>query len=150
MRTELIVIESERDYRAARELTRRLMESVEPDDAIRLRAQALLIQDWERTRHPAPPPDAVAAIRFRIEQLGLSSREVAALFGAPSRASEVMNGKRGLSLAMMRRLHDALDIPLEVLVGGSAGAPQRSRREAAESAGLRPARTRKVRTERPR
>jgi HTH-type transcriptional regulator / antitoxin HigA len=145
MRTELIVIENDCDYAEARQMVRELMDSDRPSDVARLRAQSLLLQDWERKRRPAPPADALEAIRFRIEQLQLQPKSVAALFGAPSRVSEVMSGKRGLSLAMIRRLHRELDIPLEVLVGGLAPKPSEAGRAAAEAAGLR---TRRVRRRR--
>lgn len=143
MRAELIVVENLQDYEDARRSIRELMDRSRPEDVARLRAQSLLVQDWERARHPAPQPDAIEAIRFRIEQLGLSSKSVAELFGAASRVSEVMSGKRRLSLAMIRRLHRELDIPLEVLIGGRQGASAPSRRAAAETAGLRARRARK-------
>lgn len=123
MRTELIVIESEADYGQARELVDALMLSDRAADIARLRAQALLIADWERRRYPASPPDPIEAIKFRIEQLELKPREVEHIFGARSRTSEVLSGKRGLSLAMIRRAHRELNIPLEVLIGALADEP---------------------------
>jgi predicted transcriptional regulator len=117
MRAELIIVQNEADHREARAIVHSLVHSERPEDLARLRAQALLVADWEAQHYPPVPPDPLEAIRFRIEQLGLGTREITAILGARSHASEVLLGKRKLSLAMIRRAHRALDIPLEVLVG---------------------------------
>lgn len=76
-----------------------------------------LIDAWETANEPIPPPDPVEAIRFRIEQLGLTRKDLEPLLGSRSRVSEVLSGKRGLSLAMIRRLRDELGLSADVLVG---------------------------------
>jgi predicted transcriptional regulator len=115
MRAELIVIETADEHREAQALIHSLMESREPHDVTRLRAQALLVADWEAKLYPTPPLDPIEAVKFRIDQLGLSAQDIAVLFGG--HASEILSGKRRLSLAIIRRLHRALDIPLDVLFG---------------------------------
>jgi HTH-type transcriptional regulator/antitoxin HigA len=62
------------------------------------------------------PPDPIDALKFRMEQLGLSRKDLEPLIGTRTRVAEVLNRKRGLSIAMIRRLHAALGIPAEVLI----------------------------------
>ena len=115
MRIELIVVESVDEHREAQALIHSLIASERPQDIARLRAQALLVADWEARRYPPLPPDPIAAIKFRIDQLGLSAHDTAVLFGG--HASEVLSGRRRPSLAMIRKLHRALGIPYDVLLG---------------------------------
>ena len=75
-----------------------------------------LIDAWESANQPIDPPTPVEALRFRMEQQGLQRADLVAILGSRSRASEVLSGKRGLSLAMIRRLHAQLGIPAEVLI----------------------------------
>src|SRR5260370_33028795 len=117
MRIELIVVESVDEHREAEALIHSLIASERPQDIARLRAQALLVADWEARRYPQPPPDPIEAIKFRIDQLGLSAHETAALFGG--HASEVLSGKRRPSLAMIRKVHRSLGIPYDVLLTAS-------------------------------
>jgi HTH-type transcriptional regulator/antitoxin HigA len=77
---------------------------------------AHLIDGYERKHHDLGFPNPVEAIRFRMEQQGLKSRDMAPFLGSPSKVSEVLNGKRPLTLAMIRRLHEGLGIPAEVLI----------------------------------
>ena len=76
-----------------------------------------LVEAWETKRIPIGPPTPIAAIEFRMEQLGLTRKDLEPLIGYRGRVSEVLSGKRGLSLAMIRGLHRELAIPLEALVG---------------------------------
>lgn len=77
------------------------------------------------------PPDPVEAIKFRMEQMGLTRKDLEAYSGSRGRVSEVLNHKRELSLKMIRQLHHNLNIPLESLIGTSAkhltNRPSRSR-----------------------
>lgn len=75
-----------------------------------------LVEAYEEEHHPIPLPDPVSAIRFRMEQQGLKAADLIPYIGSKSKVSEVLSGKRPLSLAMIRKLHAGLDIPLEVLV----------------------------------
>lgn len=79
---------------------------------------AVLIEAYENARHPIVPSDPVAAIRFRMEQQGLTARHLEAYIGGSGRVSEVLNRKRPLSLRMMKRLHEGLQIPYECLLAG--------------------------------
>ena len=75
-----------------------------------------LIEAWEAKHHPVEPPDPVDAIKFRMEQSGLTVKDLAPLIGRPSRVYEVLNRKRPLTLKMMWRLHQALGISAESLI----------------------------------
>jgi len=77
---------------------------------------SLLIADYEKEQFPIAPPTPIEAILFRMEQAGLTQRDIAPLIGSKSKTSEVLSGKRPLTLAMIRSLHKQLDIPLESLV----------------------------------
>lgn len=77
---------------------------------------ATLVEHYERTAIPMGVPGPVAAIEFRLEQLGLTRKALEPLIGSRGRVSEVMTGKRALSIAMIRALHETLGIPLESLV----------------------------------
>ena len=82
----------------------------------RLEVLATLAEDWEEKHHPIYPPDPVAAIRFRMEQLGLDRKALEPSLGSRARVSEVLSGRRRLTLGMIRRLHRELGIPAEVLL----------------------------------
>jgi HTH-type transcriptional regulator/antitoxin HigA len=75
-----------------------------------------LIQVWESRHFPLDLPDPVEAIKFRMEQSGLSIKDLDPMIGRPNRIYEVLNRKRPLTLAMIRRLHHGLGIPAAVLV----------------------------------
>ncbi len=79
-----------------------------------------LVEVCEARHHPIDPPDPVAAIEFRMEQMGLTRRDLERYIGGRGRVSEVLGRKRNLSLAMIRRLHEDLHIPLESLIRKSA------------------------------
>ena len=82
----------------------------------RLDVLATLIDSYEQTHHPMDPPDPVEAIKFRMEQGGLTPRDLEPFIGPSGRVSEVLNRKRPLSLRMVKRLHDGLKIPYESLL----------------------------------
>lgn len=82
----------------------------------RLDILATLIDAYETEHYPMDPPDPVEAIKFRMEQQGLSRKDLEPLIGTRTRVAEVLNRKRGLSLRMIRRLHDQLGISAEVLI----------------------------------
>jgi HTH-type transcriptional regulator/antitoxin HigA len=66
--------------------------------------------------YPIEPPDPVEAIKFRMDQIGLKQKDLGKILGHKSRASEILNKKRKLTLEMIRKLHRELKIPTEVLV----------------------------------
>ena len=82
----------------------------------RLDVLATLIDAYEAEHHPIDPPDPVEAIRFRMEQQGLTRKDLEPMIGSRTRVAEVLNRKRSLSIAMIRRLHVGLGIPAEILI----------------------------------
>jgi HTH-type transcriptional regulator/antitoxin HigA len=118
-------IKSERDYRRALKEVARLMDA-RPNTAEgdRLEVLATLVVAWEEKHHAIDAPDPIEAIRFAMEQRGLTRRDLEPLIGSRARVAEVLNGKRSLTLPMIRRLHSALGIAAEVLIRESK--PQRA------------------------
>ena len=76
-----------------------------------------LVDAYEKEHHAIDPPDPVEAIKFRMEQMGLSRKDLESSIGSRGRVSEVLNRKRALSITMIRQLHANLKIPLESLIG---------------------------------
>ena len=77
---------------------------------------SILIKEYELLYYPVPKPSPLEAIKFRIEQMNMSEAELSDILGARSRKSEILSGKRKLSLAMIRKLNEILHIPAEVLI----------------------------------
>lgn len=82
----------------------------------RLDVLATLIEVWEAANYPMDPPDPIEAIKFRMEQQGLTRKDLEGIIGTRARIAEVLDRKRGLSIAMIRRLNAELNIPAEVLI----------------------------------
>jgi len=82
----------------------------------RLEVLAALVEDFEEKHQPVYPPDPIEAIRFRMDQLGLDRRALEPSIGSRARVSEVLSGRRRLTLEMIRRLHKQLGIPADVLL----------------------------------
>jgi len=80
---------------------------------------ALLVERYDVQHQPMPPSDPIEAIKFRMEQQQLTMKDLEPFIGASGRVSEVLNGKRRLSLAMIKRLHAGLHIPYESLLSDS-------------------------------
>lgn len=91
------------------------------EEADEMEVLVTLIEAYENKHYPISPPGPIAAIRFRMEQQGLTSRDLEPYIGPSGRVSEVLNCKRPLSLRMVKRLHDGLQIPYESLLGDVAG-----------------------------
>ena len=81
-----------------------------------LEVLSMLIEKYEDAHFPIDLPDPIEAIKFRMEQSGLTQTDLANLVGQKSRASEILNRKRKLSLDMIRQLHKNWNIPTEVLI----------------------------------
>lgn len=79
---------------------------------------AVLVHRYEDEHYPMPPSDPIEAIKFRMDQQGLTAKDLEPFIGSRGRVSEVLTGKRRLSLGMIRRLHDGLKIPYESLIAG--------------------------------
>jgi len=109
---------------ALAELNRLLV--LDPEDgtpeADELDLLALVVETYEKERFPIAPPDPVDAIRFRMDQAGLSQRDLVPYLGSKSKVSEVLSGKRPLTLSMIRALHEGLGIPADVLLRRSPDA----------------------------
>ncbi|WP_259070015.1 helix-turn-helix domain-containing protein [Mucilaginibacter sp. X4EP1] len=81
-----------------------------------LEVLSILIKEYENEHHPIPSPNPLDAIKFRLDQMGLSEKELGEILGYRSRKSEILSGKRKLSLSMIRKLHETLHIPANVLI----------------------------------
>lgn len=82
----------------------------------RLDVLATLIDAYDAAHYPMDPPDPIEAIKFRMEQQGLTRKDLQPLIGTRTRVAEVLNRKRSLSIGMIRRLHQTLGISAEVLI----------------------------------
>jgi len=91
----------------------------------RLDILATLIEAYETNHYPMDPPDPIEAIKFRMEQQGLTRKDLERVLGSRTRVSEVLNRKRRLSIDMIRKLHDKLQIPAEVLIRSARGLKSR-------------------------
>ncbi|WP_397534941.1 type II toxin-antitoxin system HigA family antitoxin [Roseateles sp.] len=112
-------IHTEADYKAILKEISALMES-DPDlgtpEGDRLDILATLVQAYEAKHVPFTGPDPVEAIKFRMDQSGLSVKDLEPIIGKSNRVYEVLSRKRPLTLAMIRRLHKSLGIPADVLI----------------------------------
>lgn len=86
----------------------------------RLDVIATLIDAYEAAHYPMDPPDPIEAIKFRMEQQGLTRKDLEPLIGTRTRVAEVLNRKRSLSIGMIRRLHDSLGISADILIRPSS------------------------------
>jgi len=128
------VIKTEKDRQAAfRQIESLALLDPKPGTPAgeRLELLATLVEQYEKAHFPIDAPDPIAAIRFRMEQQGLSQADLVPFLGSRSRASEILSGKRPLTLAMIRALRDGLGIPADVLVGRKGHEPERERRRVA-------------------
>jgi HTH-type transcriptional regulator / antitoxin HigA len=82
----------------------------------RLDVLATLIDAWEAIHYPMDPPDPIEAIKFRMEQQGLTRKDLEGIIGTHARIAEVLSGKRELSIAMIRRLNEQLGIRADILI----------------------------------
>ncbi len=121
MKITLIAIENDADHAQAKALVGKLMGSRRSDDRVRLVAQARLIEAYERTRWPRSAPTLPDLLNYLMDQHGLSRSDLVPMLGTASRVSEVMNGKRELSMNMVRRLRERFNISADLLISrGSA------------------------------
>jgi len=116
MKITLIAIENDADHVEAKTLVEKLMGSRKPDDRVRLVAQARLIEAYERTRWPRSAPTLPDLLNYLMDQHGLSRSDLVPILGTASRVSEVMNGKRELSMNMVRRLRERFNISADLLI----------------------------------
>jgi len=116
MKATLFIIENDRDHAQAKALIERLMGSGDAPDQARMVAQARLIEAYERARWPRRTPSLPDLLTYLMEQHGLSRADLVPLLGTPSRVSEVLNGKRELSMSMVRKLRERFRISSDLLI----------------------------------
>jgi HTH-type transcriptional regulator / antitoxin HigA len=116
MDATLIVIDSDAELARARALVDQLWQSHDPADIARLSAQARLIAAYEESKWPSRPARTADLIRHLMDQHGLTRADLVPVLGTPSRVSEVLAGKKGLSTAMMQRLRARFRVPADVLL----------------------------------
>ena len=124
MRMDIRPLRTEADYDwALSEISVYFRHEPEPGtpQADRFDVLASLIANYERTHWPIEPPDPGSAIRARMDQAGYSQADLARLLGSRSRASEILSGRRGLTMEQARKLHDAWHIPAEALIQPARG-----------------------------
>jgi HTH-type transcriptional regulator/antitoxin HigA len=115
----ITAINSENDYKAALHQIEELIDlnvKVGTPEGDRLNILTLLVQDYEQKRVESQTPDPIEALRFRMEQMGLTARDLVPLIGSRSKVSEVLSRKRPLTLSMVRALHKGLGIPAKSLL----------------------------------
>ena len=116
---EIRLVKTESQHRRYLAEISKLMEQDPPGNSAagaRLELLAKLAEDYEKVRFPIDKPEPVEAIRFRMEQQGLRQKDLAELLGGKNRASEILSGKRSLTVPMIRALSRHLGIPAELLV----------------------------------
>lgn len=114
---EIKPIKTEQDYENALERLEELFDaklgSTKGDE---LEVLSILIDNYEKEHFPIELPDPIEAIKFRMEQMGYTQKDLADVVGLKSRASEILNKRRKLSLGMIRQLHEKMHIPTDVLI----------------------------------
>ncbi len=116
---QLKPIRTEQDYEAAlREVSPFFDDEPElgSPEADRFEMLVMLIEAYEAKHHTIAPPSPIEAIKFRMEQAGLTVKDLEPMIGRSNRVYEVLSGKRTLTLPMIRRLHSMLGIPAESLI----------------------------------
>lgn len=119
------ILKTEQEYNEACQRVYNLIhnteEAIEPDspEGEEMELLSLLIEKYEQEHYPMEAPDPIEAIKFRMEQMNLKQSDIAPLFGGKTRVSEVLNGKRPLTLKMITLLNRYLGIPLESLITGN-------------------------------
>ena len=112
-------IKTKKDYEVALQRVYELMQKdLKTGSALsdELEVLSILVEAYEKKHYPIPPPHPIEAIKFRLEQSGIDEKELNKILGGRSRKSEILSGKRKLSLNMIRELHEKLKIPAETLI----------------------------------
>jgi HTH-type transcriptional regulator/antitoxin HigA len=136
---EIKPIKNNQDHEQALRRVESLWNSAEGSpEGDELDVLATLIEAYERDHYPMDLPDPVEAIRFRLEQVGKDSRALIGVIGQRTRVYEVLQGKRSLSLNMIRQLHDQFGIPADVLIQPA----RKTRKSSARRTSRRPKTTR--------
>jgi HTH-type transcriptional regulator / antitoxin HigA len=131
MDATLIVIDSDAELARARAFVDRLWGSDDAADMARLQAQARLIAAYEESKWPRRPPSTAELIRHLMDQHGLTRADMVPLLGTPSRVSEVLVGKKELSMTMVQRLRARFRVPADLLIPPPKQARRTTKRAAA-------------------
>jgi HTH-type transcriptional regulator/antitoxin HigA len=114
---DINLIKTEQDYKQALKRLEIIFDAKKgTEEGDELELLGLLIDQYENEHFPIDLPDPIEAIKFRMEQMGYNQNDLAKIIGFKSRASEILNRKRKLSLEMIRQLHTTLNIPTDVLI----------------------------------
>lgn len=128
-------IRTTEDYQSALKEVERLMSAAaDTPEGDRLDVLATLVAAYEARHFPMEPADPIDVIKFRMDQKGLAAKDLAPMIGRLNRVYEVLNGKRALTLPMIWRLHEGLDIPVDMLIGP----PTVAKSAGAQSVGVAP------------
>ncbi len=111
------IIKTESEYKTALiKLEKKFNTKPNTPKGDELELLSLLIEKYEQEKYPIDMPDPIEAIKFRMEQMGYTQNDLAKIIGLKSRASEILNKKRPLTLEMIRNLHEKMNIPTQVLI----------------------------------
>jgi HTH-type transcriptional regulator/antitoxin HigA len=114
-------IKTERDHEQALHCIEQLMKAKpSTKNGVELDLLTTLVEAYEAKHHSICPPNLIEAIKFRMDQLGMTRKDLEAMLGGQGQVSEILTKRRSLSLEMIRRLHRELQIPLKSLVGRDA------------------------------
>ena len=116
MKATLIIIENDADHAQAKALIAKLMDSSAPADQARMVAQACLAEAYERSRWPRRAPALPDLLAYLMDQHGLARADLIPLLGTASRVSEILTGKRDLSMSMVRKLRERFHISADLLI----------------------------------
>jgi HTH-type transcriptional regulator/antitoxin HigA len=131
MDATLIVIDSDAELARARALVDRLWNSEDSADVARLQAQARLIAAYEESKWPRRRPSTAELIRHLMDQHGVTRADLVPILGTPSRVSEVLRGRKELSMSMVQRLRTRFRVPADVLIPPPKQARRATKRAAA-------------------
>jgi HTH-type transcriptional regulator/antitoxin HigA len=114
---KLKIIKNKKDYNEALERLEKVFDAKRGTPlGEELEILALLIDQYEKEHFPIDAPDPIEAVKFRMEQLGMKQKDLAQTLGFKSRVSEILNKKRKLTLEMIRKLNEELNIPTSILI----------------------------------
>ncbi|MEI9988883.1 MAG: hypothetical protein WDM86_02490 [Rhizomicrobium sp.] len=116
MKATLIIVQNDADHREALGLIEKLMASDDPADRPRMAAQARLVEAYEKSRWPRRHASLPALLAYLMDQHGMTRADLVPLLGTPSRVSEVLAGKRELSMTMVKRLRDHFHLPADLFI----------------------------------
>lgn len=125
MKATLIVIQNDADHAEAKALIENLMVSPDTQDIARAVAQARLVEAYERNRWPRRAAALPEILRHLMEQHSLNRADLVPILGTPSRVSEVLSGKRELSMTMVRKLRERFHISADALIPAAGRARKR-------------------------